>query len=475
MANVYDSLRKATEHKISRREFLKIAATAGLASPAVMAFLEGCTPKPAAAPTAVAANLSTFTQADAQAKPLIFNAWAYMPEVVADFQKVFEQQYGESVHFEVIPGDYTSIMINKLIANSPLDCVYTQSEGVKMLEAGWLLDLNELDNIQEIKAATLPAQWEAQTYKGKVFGLPYFNSQKCVLGYNRIKTQKAGLKEADLPGTWDEAYALARQFKKDGLSQYPLVTWWNPRVDILVAAFQAECIDRGDLLWDEQLNATFDENTPIADTLNAWQGLWKDQLVSPDLLTSAEPLETFGTGDAVFSVIQSYELQAINDPSKYPIGGNVMMAPYKRQTWGVLDYGLYSIAARPQEDKLAIERRKRWVEFMGYKDKDGKFLVAKEWVKRSNLGSGYPAVYDDPEVIAAWQTWMPEYPRLKDILKENEPHVSVARGWHAVYYPEWAVKAIEVVPKVITGDMKVSDGVRALRDEWDMLQKRYQS
>src|SRR5690606_35289424 len=237
--------------------------------------------------------------------------------------------------------------------------------------------------------------------------------------------------------------------------------------------FIAECLSRGDPLWDEQFNAVFDENSGVADTLNAWNGIWKDGLVPPDVMGSGDVRELFATGDPPYTVTQSYELKELNDPKYSALAGNVMMVPYAGQAWGFLDYGLYSIAARPEDDKVTLERRKRWVTFMGYKDKNGTYHVAKQWVIRANLGTGYPEVYDDPDVIEAYKSWMPEYPRLREIMAENEEHVQIANGWHALWYPEWAVTAVAVIPKVITGDISVSEGVKTLRAEWDTLQKRY--
>jgi multiple sugar transport system substrate-binding protein len=364
-------------------------------------------------------------------------------------------------------------MLNKMVANSPLDCLYTKAQGTKMLTAGWIHDLSDLENIEEIKQATLPAQWAAQTYEGKVFGLPYFKSMKCCLAYNRIRLQEAGLAESDLPKTWDEAYDIGRRLKRDGFCEHAIVMWWLPNYDSLLDNFIAECLARGDKLWDEEFNAVFDENTPAAATLDAWQGIWKDEMVPPDVMGSGDVRELFATGDPPFTVTQSYELKALNDPERGAIAGNVMMVPYAGQAWGFLDYGLYSIAERPEEDLQKLERRKRWVTFMGYKDTNGEYRVAKEWVKQANLGTGYPEVYNDPEVIEAYKSWMPEYPRLREIMAENEEHVQIANGWHAVWYPEWAVKAVEVIPKVITGDMGVSEGLRTLRSEWELQQKRY--
>ena len=470
MSSIYNSVKEYGRRKISRREFLKRAAAAGFATPAVLKYLEGYTLGAEGRPNV---SPGLFAPEEAPSDPLVFNAWSYKPEIVEAFQREFERQYNESVHFEVIPGDSTTIMINKMIANAPLDCLYTKAQGTKMLEAGWIHDLSDLDNIEEIKAATLPAQWQAQTYKGMVFGLPYFNSMKCCLAYNRARTEEAGITEADLPKTWDEAYDMARRLKKDGFAEHTMVMWWIQNYDRIVDNFIAECLARGDMLWDEEFNALFDENTAIADTLNAWNTIWTEGVVPPDCLAGGEPLELFGTGEPPFSVTQSYQLKDLNDPERFAIAGSVMMVPYAGQAWGFLDYGLYSIAERPKEDTARLERRKKWVTFMGYKDKNGEYLVAKEWVKQANLGTGYPEVYEDPEVIESYKSWMPEYPKLREIMAENEKHVQIAHGWHAVWYPEWAVKAVEVIPQVITGDMGVTDGIKAMREEWDMLQARY--
>ena len=137
-----DALRMLQNNKISRRDFLKVMATIGLATPAVSSFLSACAGAPQSTPLATelsgTALLQSLTKDQAVANPLIADGWSFLPEVVNGFQKVFEEQYNESVKFEVIPGDFAATMLNKMIAKAPVHAMYTKSEAAKFLDAGWI-------------------------------------------------------------------------------------------------------------------------------------------------------------------------------------------------------------------------------------------------------------------------------------------------------------------------------------------------
>jgi hypothetical protein len=62
---------------------------------------------------------------------------------------------------------------------------------------------------------------------------------------------------------------------------------------------------------------------------------------------------------------------------------------------------------------------------------------------------------------------------MKDVLFENLEHIEAPKGWKAVWFPDWTVSAVEIVTDVIHGDMRVSDAVEQLRQDWDDLQAQY--
>jgi len=477
-----NALRKLRNNQISRRDFLKFMAAIGLATPAVSAFLSSCAGSPTITPQATteltgAAMLETFTKEQAIAAPIIADGWSFLPEVVDNVQKIFQEQYNESVKFEVIPGDFPSTMLNKMIAKAPVDVMYTKSEAAKFLAAGWIIPLNDLANIEQIKKDMLPSFWDALSINDQLTSLPYYGGAKGVVVYNKAILDQIGISSGDLPKTWDELYDLCRRIKKDGAVEYPLVMLWPPNTDGVVHGWLHESMNRGDPVIDANFKAVFSKDSGAAETLNAWNRVWTDKLVSPDslVLGFSDLRDIFGAGKAAFIVIQSWHLKTLNDPQKSNIAGSAMMVPYAGQAWGLLDYGGYAVVAQPSGNKLKEERAKRWVEFMGYRDKNGEILVGKQWVTEAALFSAYPEVYTDPKVVESFKKWMPEYPKLSDIMIENQSHIQAPYAWKALWYPEWASYLASTLPETITGAKKVGEVIDDLKAKWEQMGKLYSS
>ena len=321
----------------------------------------------------------------------------------------------------------------------------------------------------------LPSFWDALSYKGQLTSLPYYGGAKGVVGYNKAILDQIGISEGDLPKTWDELYDLCRQIKKDGAVEYPLVMLWPPNTDGVVHAWLHESMNREDLVIDENFKAVFSKDSGAAETLNAWNKVWTDELVSADnlVLGFTDLRDIFGAGKAAFIVIQSWHLKTLNNPQNSNVAGSVMMVPYAGQAWGLLDYGGYAVVAQPPEKRLDEERAKRWAQFMGYRDKNGEILVGKQWVIEAALSSAYPEVYDDPKVEQAFKDWMPEYPRLRDIMTENQSYVKAPYAWKALWYPEWASFVATVLPNTITGDKPVGEAIDELKAKWEELGQPY--
>jgi multiple sugar transport system substrate-binding protein len=462
--------------KITRREFFKRAVAAGVVTPTILSFLQGCAPQAAPAPATEAppagpvkySKPEGITKETTQARPLIFQTYEFESAMVQDFCDTFMEQYDEAAEYSVVPGDYTAVMLNKLLSKAPLDLLYTQDQGPKFYKAGWLQDLSGLWSIDEIKEACLPPMWDAMTVGDAVIGLPYFNAVKGMVMTNEVLREKAGLKGQPYPKDYDELYAECKELKKQGVTDAPFLPFWAPVHYGITQYFCAECFARGDMLWDDEYNPTFGPDTAVAQVLEGWKMLYADKIAPQGALTwaDADRMDALNSGQHVYGYILSYDLKSLNDPASSTIAGSVQFIPYAGQSWGVLDYGLYSLAAKPADDKQLIERLLRFVEFMGYKDKEGNYLTAKMWAIKWNLGVGYPEVYDDPEVNAAYQEWMPEFPKMKDDTTELFKHVNVNRGWKAIWFPDWNAFCQQELPLAITGDKPVAEVIEAVKQAW---------
>lgn len=236
-------------------------------------------------------------------------------------------------------------------------------------------------------------------------------------------------------------------------------------------------MNRGDELFNQEFDAVFDENSGAAQTLAAWNKVYTEGLAREDNLVTgfADQRDVFASNKVPFIVFQSWHLKTINDPQRGAVAGNVMMVPFAGQPWGLLDHGGYSVVAKPADQALDIQRATRWVEFMGYRDKKGEILVAKQWVIQAGVSAAYLEVYKDPEVEAAFKTWMPEYPELQNVINEDLTKVKTVHGWKALWYPEWGSYAAQVLVEAVSGKRPVSDAIKDLKNKWDELRKPYRS
>jgi ABC-type glycerol-3-phosphate transport system substrate-binding protein len=475
----YDLLDQLLQKRIDRRSFMARAAALGIATPAVLAYLEACQSGPA--PTApggkvALSQIGKLPSGEAAKRPLIFNAWDFKPDVVRKFMDTFSSAYNEQVQFSVIPGDFASVMLNKLLSHAPLDFLYTQDQAVKFYNGGWIQDLSGLWNIDEIKKQTLPVQWQVQEYKGAVLGLPYFNSAKGVVATNELLLAKAGL-SGNYPKTHTELYQQLRQLKASGIAEYPLIPHWSPLFYGITQIWAGEAICRGDKMWADDLSATFSSSSPAAQVLEDWRMLYKDKLVPPAALTwqDSDRLDAFGTGKYVYCVLNGYNMYDVNQPSQSSIAGHVMSIPYAGEPWGFLDYAFYSVArkdASKADEKRALERAAQLVEFMGYKDNSGNFAVAKTWMQQAFLGTGYPALWSDPDVVSAFKQWMPDI-KLKDIFSTHYDHAVAIGGWKAIWFPDFNSAAQPLLAKAITGQETVPNTINKLKQAWSDLQSTY--
>jgi ABC-type glycerol-3-phosphate transport system substrate-binding protein len=314
---------------------------------------------------------------------------------------------------------------------------------------------------------------EALTYRGKLYSLPYNCGVKSMAGYNSAILQEAGIGKEDLPKSWDELYDMCSRMKKDGVAETAIVMMWVPNSDGIVHNWQAESMNRGDPMWNEDLEPVFDENSGAALTLAAWNRLWTEQLVPTDnlVLGFVDARGVFATGTVPFITLQQWHFKTLNDPQQGNVAGKFMPIPYAGQPWGLLDYAGYAVVK--QEDPLRMARAARWVDFMGYRDKNGEVLVGKQWVTCCGVGTAYPEAYNYPDVEASYKAWMPEYPYVRDVFTECLAHVSVVAGWKALWYPEWGTYVATVLPDAITGKRSVPEVIKDLKDKWNEFRSMY--
>ena len=450
---------RISRHGVSRRTFLSGAAAASLAAPAVLRSLSS-------ASAATAAPDMTVTP---DSGPLNFNIWEFRPDIVQKSVDAFNAAYKENAQLQVLPGDYVTTELNKILAGSPITMVYSQSELVKFYKAGFIMPLDDLWGLDEIKAATLPVQWEAQTYDGHLLGLPYFHSAKPLVAVNTELAEKVGFKHK-YPTSWPELYSMARGAMKSGkLQGAPYLPRWVPTSLEITNMWVSETINRGGKVFDDVTFApAFDNAGEAASVLEDWHSLYVDGVVpqSSVTLTMDELIDGMSSGQYLYSQQELYDFYRMNDPSRSRMAGKIGFAPYAGNAWGYFNYGLYSLINqrdRSEEDRL---RAFRMIRYFGYKDEKDRYFVQRRWVLEENLGVGYPEVYKDPEMVAFYKTWQPSEEVLGYNFQEEaeriQEHARKLPIWNSPWYADFNAAAIPVLTSVITGAVTVNDGIAQL-------------
>jgi multiple sugar transport system substrate-binding protein len=305
----------------------------------------------------------------------------------------FNREYQENAILQVLPGDYVTTELNKLLAGSPINMVYSQSELVKFYKAGFIQPLDDLPGLEEIKKATLPVQWEAQNYDGHLLGLPYFHSAKPLVAANTILAEKVGFKH-QYPKSWTELYAMARQaLKSRALPGPAYLPRWVPTSLEITNMWIVETQNRGKKVFDDTTFAPlFDAASEAAHVLEDWHALYVDGVVprSAVTITVDELIDGMCSGQFLYSQQELYDFYRMNDPSRSRMAGYIGFAPVADSPWGYFNYGLYSLIIQKHGTTADHERALRLIRFFGYQNDKGQFWVQRQWVLRENLGIGYP-------------------------------------------------------------------------------------
>lgn len=482
---IYEHFEDMRKGRISRRDFFKRSAAAGGATAVVANYLD--TPHAAAAPQ----RRFSLTRAAAQASPLappadgvdtseslVFRGWNYRPEVVQDNTGLFNEKYTENVDYQTVTGDYIAIMENFHIANQPLDFAYANPATLfRWSVPGWVHDYERWWNVEAARGEMYEGVRDSLTIDGRLYGLPYFVSARGTVAANNVLLEQAGVTPEEWPTTWAELYAMCRQLKADGVAETPLLPhWFAAGVWFGISwGYLLECLNTGAVLFGENNEPVFDDASLAV--LTEWRALLEEGVVPESVFTMGEAdyIDAFNQGTYVFSPQQIYDLKVFNDPNVSQIAGQVYALPVVEQPWGMIDEGIYSLPNRnDSDDKLA--RKYRLGGYFGYRDEieGGELFVAKRWAIEAALNSGYTEILEDPEVIAAYNEWLPD-PAMLDTLNGVLNACPFPRVWQTFWWEEWNAQAMTDLPQAVLGQRPVEEVHAALKTLAEELVARYQT
>jgi multiple sugar transport system substrate-binding protein len=300
-----------------------------------------------------------------------------------------------------------------------------------------------------------PANLESLRSKdGKLATIPYFTSL-FILIYNEPMLQQAGIKAP--AKSWDELMEHCLKLKKDKVSDTPYLPNWNGSPSGTMLQFMTDCFSEGANVFDAKNQVIVDQEPGAARAMERWQKAWKAELVNPEVLTkpsSTDVSRLMWTGRYAYTTNHSYFLKTIaGEPENSrlaPKKAKMTMYPGTGQTYMWTDG--YTIGAKTQN----TEDSWKFLRFLGG-NLTGDWYVQRQWCVLAGLDNPYPEMYDHPEIIKSYDSWVD----LKLLRKQYEKGKAIAaykEGW----YGEYDVRAVPIVHNIIRGQLTVPAGLKEL-------------
>src|SRR6185436_11777341 len=191
--------------------------------------------------------------------------------------------------------------------------------------AGFLAPLDDIapaDVLADLKSDMAPFSTSDMTYKGKLYGLPYYADTISYI-YNKKVLEDAGIA---VPKTWEEVMAAAEKLKAGGM-EHPIVYEFDQELPNFFDAFVSQVYGRGGDLFDAEHKAIFnDPNNAAYKQLEWLADAFKKDLVQQDPHES-NVTQSMNTGKHAFTVLFNYVLAALNNAAEQPLAGQFAIAP----------------------------------------------------------------------------------------------------------------------------------------------------
>lgn len=397
---------------------------------------------------------------------LRFIVWNYQVETVKEFITQFEAENPDvKVDMEVIPSAQYAAKVRLMKnANTPFDALYV-FDHILSQWAAWLEPLDGYEGADALKKTMLPLARQSMSYKGKLYGLPYYTSYFGII-YNDRMLRAAGFDGP--PRTYDEWLSQARAIKSKGLAKTPMIwpvkhTGWGG-----MWVLNAMAVSRGGKVLDEQLNVT-----PVAlESLRWWAATYRDGLSDPNgiELDGNEAARAFMSGDYATMLTANFfaGAQWANDKEKSKVAGVAKLGPTPDQHKTVGFARLYGVNAASAHKAEAW----RLVKFLGGTSKSGDYVTPKQWVEKGALTWGHRGVEKDQLVTASLRSWGANPADVAANL-ENAVHMSEVVPFQAVWYAEWELYANGILQNVLGGRTPPEEAAQLWASKAKELAARY--
>jgi multiple sugar transport system substrate-binding protein len=401
-------------------------------------------------------------------------AWSYSVETVqSNLEKFMNENPDIRVNYSDVSWfQYHDVMATRFATKTPTDVAYNTDEFLEEWDsAGWIVPLdNYYPQALDYKKYFPSYVTEAMSFKGKLYGLPYF-ADIFIFIYNADMVKKAGF--SGPPTTWEEVTKQSLAMKQKGICTYPVAMQFAQKEgwSIMTVTSMVYSLNNGSL-FDKELNPVFAKPGSAAEKTMVWirDSMQKTKIMDPNSLQMAEidVVKALSAGKNAFTILVKYNLAELNNPAASQLAGKFKMAMMPGDTHETVGTArFYSLT------KMAVDRGREamdasWkvIEFLGGIT-DGTPFVVRRWVLEKGLGVSYLTMYDDPEVIAAINKWgdvkLEKQQAMKARIKEGM----------TPFYPAWDVFTRAEMHKAWLGQTTVQAALAASAKKWNELKAAY--
>jgi multiple sugar transport system substrate-binding protein len=402
--------------------------------------------------------------AAAQDTTIEFVVWNYSLETIQDNVKQFEAANpGIKVNVtDYTWPDYQDSIVLRFRGNTKTDVIYGGQDWLPAWgAAGFISPLDAVAPAEEVAALANDIAGFALTdvtYKGKVYGLPYY-ADTISFVYNKKILADAGIA---VPATWEDVTAAAEKLKAGGM-EHPIVYEYNQELPNFYDAFVAQAYGRGAELFDADLNPLFaDPNNEAFRHLQWIADAYAKGLVQSETHES-KIIPAMNTGAHAFTIVYTYVLAALNNTADQPRAGEFALAPMPGSKHSTLGFAKsYVVTAQAAGDPARAEAAWKFVNFMAGKP----YTVAKRWAVEKGLGFGQLPLFQDADVVEAWGKWA-------DMKTLADQAASAKAGTYTEYSSVWSAYFRPLLAKAMVGEAPVEQVMKDGADRWNQLKQQF--
>jgi ABC-type glycerol-3-phosphate transport system substrate-binding protein len=393
-------------------------------------------------------------------------AWNYQVDTVKQFIETFEKQNQDiKVDIEFIPSaQYVAKVVLMKNSNTKFDVLYV-FDHVLSQWSNWLQPLDNFEGAKALKDAMLPVAIQSMSYKGKLYGLPYFTSYFGLI-VNEKMMKEAGI--ASPPKTYDEWASQAKKIKEKGLAKYPLIwpvkhTGWGG-----VWVWYAMVASRRGKVLGEDFNVT----PKGLEALKWWAQTVSSGLTDPKSveLDPNDSARAFMSGDYYTLLTGNFFAgpQWANKTGDSKIAGAAGLAPLPETGTTVGFARMYAMNGASEHKNEAW----RLLRFLGGSTPDGDYPTPKRWVESGTLTWGYNGLEKDSVIENSLKSWNANPEEVAANLA-NAEHMSAVVPFQSVWYAEWELYANGVLQEILAGRTSPEDGAKSMAARAKALSARY--